>query len=583
MTVTKTGASVAAARPKFKPASVAAASKPASAGDSSDDSGDDSDSDDSSDNSGDSSEDEHYPEKDGNPDDYLPRLLKRAEEAKMEAFNANKFDALPGLQAEIDRINGLRLDDVKRKLAAAEAAKVTAFSANDFAALPSLQKEIDGLTIMLKLLPVPPATNAKPGPAKDSGSTSIASSHEMSKDDSSSESDDGASASGKSSTDDAGSESDDEEDASVISRLKRFHKSSEQVLIFEDTTAPDRSAVHEWVEGHDDPIVRGWGHTSKTVGTSRVMTVSKNPGALGTSDVGLKKRHDSKASASDRAPKKSRTDQNQSSGDGETTKRFENGKHILFVGQLPYDATAAQIQGHFQTDAAGEIMGGHLDIIGVRLLTDKTTGKSRGMAFVDCGSEEDLERGVHMHQSKLLGRRINVEKSATGGGKTDRRKRFIEKSKSEYEEIRRSRVAEALENRLRRSDHELSEDDVDEEIRGFLLSVPVHIAVEALDEFHTAVIKTPPTSRRAYLMGVLKRLHNETDSTMPLNKRRGHDRKKGGGAGGQGGGRGAGRGGGRGRGASSFASGGIGGAFGASGRGRGGGSGRGGGARGSKW
>ena len=408
-------------------------------------------------------------------------------------------------------------------------------------------------------------------------SSTASESHETPADNSDSESDSAASASDKSSTDDSGSESDDEiEDAGVLGRLKRFYKSPEQVLIFKDTTAPDRSAIHKWVEGHDDPVVRGWGHTSKTVGTSRVMTVTKR-GPSGPSDAGQKKRLDSAPAASDRPSKKSRT-HGSAGGDGETARRFEDGKHILFIGQLPYDATASQIQGHFETAAAVEIMGGSLAILGVRLLTDPISGKSRGMAFVDCAGDDDLERGVHMHQSKLLGRRINVEKSASGGGKTDRRKRFIQKSKEEYEEIRRSRVAEALESRLRRVDHELGVDDVDDEIRGFLLSVPVHVAVEALDEFHTAVVKTPPTSRRAYLMGVLKRLHNETDSTMPLNKRRGHDRKKGGG-----GSRGGARGAGRGRGASSFAPGGIGGAFGASARGGRGGGGRGGKARGSKW
>ena len=583
MTVTKTGtslsgASVPAVKPKSQPApAAAAAAKPKSADDDDTSAGSVGDSTDAetSDDSDDSSSSTDGPTLEntlntGSPGGDLTELLKVAEAAKMQAFASNKFDALPGLQAEIDRINGLlaqtNLEQLKEKLAAAEAAKVAAFSANNFAVLPDLQKEVDRLTALLKSNSTRTASESHP---------------KTSADNTGSESDSVASASDKSSTDDSGSESDDEiEDAGVLGRLKRFYRSPEQVLILEHIAAPDRSAVHEWVEGHDDPIVHSWGHTSKTVGTSRVMTVTKS-GALGTSDDGQKKRPVSESAASDRPSKKSRSSAS-AGGDGETARRFEDGKHILFIGQLPYDATASQIQGHFETAAAVEIMGGNLTILGVRLLTDPTTGKSRGMAFVDCDGDEDLERGVHMHQSKLLGRRINVEKSASGGGKTDRRKRFIQKSKEEYEEIRRSRVAEALESRLRRSDHELGVDDVDEEIRGFLLSVPVHVAVEALDEFHTAVVKTPPTSRRAYLMGVLKRLHDETDSTMPLNKRRGHDRKKGG-VGSRGGGRGGGRGAGRGRGASSFASGGIGGAFGASARGGRGGGGRGAGTRGSKW
>ena len=42
-------------------------------------------------------------------------------------------------------------------------------------------------------------------------------------------------------------------------------------------------------------------------------------------------------------------------------------KHIMFVGQLPYDATVPMIVRHFQACAAGSK-------IKVRLLTDKHTG-----------------------------------------------------------------------------------------------------------------------------------------------------------------------------------------------------------------
>ena len=63
--------------------------------------------------------------------------------------------------------------------------------------------------------------------------------------------------------------------------------------------------------------------------------------------------------------------------------------------------------------------------------------------------------------------------------------------------------------------------------------MPAETAATALDEWAEAIVpKNSNTTeneniknRRGYLVGVLKRIHRETDATVPLSQRRGFDRK----------------------------------------------------------
>lgn len=79
-----------------------------------------------------------------------------------------------------------------------------------------------------------------------------------------------------------------------------------------------------------------------------------------------------------------------------------------FVGQLPFAVEAKTLEDHF-------LKVGIEQVASVRMLTDKTTNKSRGMAFVQFTSEEDLLAALKLHQSELCGRWINVERSVKGG------------------------------------------------------------------------------------------------------------------------------------------------------------------------
>ena len=80
---------------------------------------------------------------------------------------------------------------------------------------------------------------------------------------------------------------------------------------------------------------------------------------------------------------------------------------LVFVGQLAYTATSQALMEHFE---AGGVDG----VRSVRLLTDKTTGRSRGMAFVQLASADGVQAALRLHHTTLNGRRINVERSCGG-------------------------------------------------------------------------------------------------------------------------------------------------------------------------
>ena len=131
----------------------------------------------------------------------------------------------------------------------------------------------------------PPQKVPEKQPAEDAAGKDASSSSDSDSDSDSSDSDEDVEDSSSSddsdddSDNDAAEESGEEEEGDgVIAQLQRFKRSTELVLLLHDTTAAERGAVHSWCEEHSDAAVRAWKHTSKTVGTSRVMTVVKPGG-----------------------------------------------------------------------------------------------------------------------------------------------------------------------------------------------------------------------------------------------------------------------------------------------------------------
>ncbi|EXJ81241.1 hypothetical protein A1O3_07531 [Capronia epimyces CBS 606.96] len=103
-------------------------------------------------------------------------------------------------------------------------------------------------------------------------------------------------------------------------------------------------------------------------------------------------------------------------------------RFIVFVGNLPFNATASQVRDHFSKLAPSS----------VRLSTDKATGKSKGFAFLEFDAYDKMKTCLKLYHHSLFdpegkanvgksgekaaggktkGRKINVELTAGGGGK----------------------------------------------------------------------------------------------------------------------------------------------------------------------
>lgn len=74
----------------------------------------------------------------------------------------------------------------------------------------------------------------------------------------------------------------------------------------------------------------------------------------------------------------------------------------------------------------------------VRLPTAKTaqpSSKSKGYAFLEFNDKKALQQALRLHHSELEGRKINVELTAGGGGKSEHRvKKLQERNKDLHEQ-----------------------------------------------------------------------------------------------------------------------------------------------------
>jgi RNA recognition motif-containing protein len=84
----------------------------------------------------------------------------------------------------------------------------------------------------------------------------------------------------------------------------------------------------------------------------------------------------------------------------------------LFVGNLPFDTTEAQLQELFER--AGKVET-------VNVMRDMATGRPRGFAFVEMSSDDEARKAIdELHESQLGGRTLTVNearpKPQFGGG-----------------------------------------------------------------------------------------------------------------------------------------------------------------------
>lgn len=234
---------------------------------------------------------------------------------------------------------------------------------------------------------------------------------------------------------------------------------------------------------------------------------------------------------------------------GPKVKRSNPPSQTVFVGQLAYTTTEEQLRAHF---AAVPGMSG--PPTSVRLLAEKGTGKSRGMAFVQMAGEADVHTALKaLHKSLLGGRRINVERTVGGGGTATTRVEKIKKLRTIQDASINRRVQSLVDAVVAEfgGDEETDEaadahetmglraSDVDERAREFLSTVSEDIARDALRDFAESAARKVD-NRPAFLMGVLKRFVEERSAEEAKAKETARGK---GGRGGRGGGRDGGRGG----------------------------------------
>ena len=71
----------------------------------------------------------------------------------------------------------------------------------------------------------------------------------------------------------------------------------------------------------------------------------------------------------------------------------------LFVGNLSWDTQEDDLIEAFETDGR--------TVVSARIMTDRDTGRSRGFAFVEMGSDEDAQSAIQaMDGYELDGRRL---------------------------------------------------------------------------------------------------------------------------------------------------------------------------------
>jgi RNA recognition motif-containing protein len=85
----------------------------------------------------------------------------------------------------------------------------------------------------------------------------------------------------------------------------------------------------------------------------------------------------------------------------------------LYVGNLPYETGEAELQALFAQAGSVE---------SVRVMRDQATGRARGFAFVEMGTEEEAQQAINaMNGAQVGGRNLTVNEARpqaarSGGG-----------------------------------------------------------------------------------------------------------------------------------------------------------------------
>lgn len=117
---------------------------------------------------------------------------------------------------------------------------------------------------------------------------------------------------------------------------------------------------------------------------------------------------------------------NDSAQEGMSQKNTQK-RYIVFIGNLPFS---------YNTEHVMKLFKGISNRINVRMLTKKGTNEPRGCAFVEFHDSSSMMKALKLHHTPVEGRKINVEPTAGGGGKSKGRLQKLEDKKKKFEEWR---------------------------------------------------------------------------------------------------------------------------------------------------
>ncbi len=89
----------------------------------------------------------------------------------------------------------------------------------------------------------------------------------------------------------------------------------------------------------------------------------------------------------------------------------------IYVGNLPYGTTEDELDSLFSENG---------QILNINIIKDRETGRSKGFAFVEFSSDDQVQQALKMDGFKLQGRPLKVSvarEQRSGGGGGARRQR----------------------------------------------------------------------------------------------------------------------------------------------------------------
>jgi nucleolar protein 6 len=187
------------------------------------------------------------------------------------------------------------------------------------------------------------------------------------------------------------------------------------------TAKESQSAESSWL-GNDTKQPKSTKHSKRKRKDTTELATSKSPSESTSAESKKRKL----GPGPDNPSKKRKTADDQVQ---EPSKRY-----IVFVGNLPHlpsEDLLLALKSHFPVPPTH-----------IRIPTKKGTAAPQGFAFLEFDSAPALEKALRCHHTLLLKRKINVELTAGGGGKSENRMEKIKKRNEGLEIERKKRMEE---------------------------------------------------------------------------------------------------------------------------------------------